>query len=115
MLLVLSAAWVHGLAISPAAESQISALMLHHDPILHFARRLLPADRAAAASALYAWCRRLDEIVDDVEPGEKQTDLTLQALDDWERRFESIVAGKPEDEMDRAEIVSRHALGLSEG
>ena len=99
-MLILLASAAHALS----AEAQISALMLQHDPILHFARRLLPPERAAHASALYAWCRRLDEIVDDVEePGdERRVEATLRALDDWERRFEGIIAGKPFDEVDRA-------------
>ena len=68
-MLILLASAAHALS----AEAQISALMLQHDPILHFARRLLPPERAAHASALYAWCRRLDEIVDDVEePGDER-------------------------------------------
>ena len=29
-------------------------------------------------------------------------EATLRALDDWERRFEGIIAGKPFDEVDRA-------------
>ncbi len=37
----------------------IEELMKKHDPILLFASKLLDADTARDASALYAWCRRL--------------------------------------------------------
>ena len=40
-------------------DEAIQELMKTHDPILLFASRLLDADTARDASALYAWCRRL--------------------------------------------------------
>ena len=67
------------LTLTPAAERQVSSLLLTHDPILHWARRFLSPPRAAAASALYAWCRRLDEIVD--APGADAAEVLTQ-LDD---------------------------------
>ena len=61
----------------------IEALMSKHDPILRFASRLLPADTTRDASALYAWCRRLDEITDD--PGAAPSEVRRR-LTEWERR-----------------------------
>jgi len=43
-----------------AISSDIKDLMSKHDPILLFASKLLPPATAKDASALYAWCRRLD-------------------------------------------------------
>ena len=79
----------------------IAELMKRHDPILLFASNLLPRDAARDASALYAWCRRLDEITDDpAAPPEAVADR----LAEWERRFEDLLAGRPADGMD-AELM----------
>ena len=94
------------LTFSPAADKQISQLMMKHDPILHWARRLLPPPRAAAASALYTWCRQLDEITD--EPG-ASPDVTRARLDEWESNFDALVRGEPVDELDGALLATMRA------
>ena len=94
------------LTFSPAADKQISQLMMKHDPILHWARRLLPPPRAAAASALYTWCRQLDEITD--EPG-ASPDATRARLDEWESNFDALVRGEPVDELDGALLATMRA------
>jgi len=80
-------------------EEAIKELMKTHDPILLFASRLLNADTARDASALYAWCRRLDEITDDPS---SDVATIQQRLLDWERRFDMICRNEPVDDMDRA-------------
>lgn len=81
--------------------ASIDELMAKHDPILLYASRLLPAATASDASALYAWCRRLDEIVD--APTARGDPSGTQAhLDDWQRRFDTLCDGSPADEMDAA-------------
>jgi len=82
-----------------SVATDIDELMARHDPILLYASKLLPASTAADASALYAWCRRLDEIVDD--PSAISVD-TQARLDEWQRRFDALCAGSPADEMDAA-------------
>ena len=88
------------------AEEDISKLLLKHDPLLHWARRLLPERRAAAASALYGWCRRLDEIVDEPNADASQT---IAKLDDWERRLDELWNGSPRDAMDGALLETLRA------
>jgi 15-cis-phytoene synthase len=86
----------------------IEELMSQYDPILLFASRLLPPDTAADASALYAWCRRLDEICD--APG-ADPEETQRKLDDWEQRLDLLWEGNPVDEMDAAltACIRRHS------
>jgi phytoene synthase len=80
-------------------DPEVEDLLTKHDPILLFASRLLPADVALDAAALYAWCRRLDEITDD----ESCTIQAIQAsLVDWEARFDQLWNGHPVDAMDAA-------------
>jgi phytoene synthase len=73
--------------------------MAEYDPILLFVSRLLPPRVAKDAGALYAWCRRLDEICDQegADPIE-----TRHQLDEWERRFGELWEGRPVDELDAA-------------
>ena len=82
-----------------AMDAAISELMLEHDPLLHWARRLMPARQNQAASALYAWCRRLDEVSDaqDVPRAAK-----LAELDAFAERFDALWRGESRDAMDAA-------------
>jgi phytoene synthase len=74
----------------------IEKLMTQHDPILLFASKLLPPDKAADASALYAWCRRLDEICDGEENNVLASSVagSLEPVRDqlevWQARFEAL-------------------------
>lgn len=79
--------------------NSVDELMQTYDPILLFARKLLPDQTAKDASALYAWCRRLDEITDDPNA---DVETIQQRLDIWQCRFESICNNDPVDEMDAA-------------
>ena len=55
--------------------------------------RFLPADRRKAITALYAFCREVDDIVDD------QTTDVVQArfkLDGWRKEIAEMKAGRPD-------------------
>ena len=67
----------------------IQTLMARHDPILLFASKLLPPNKAGDASVLYAWCRRLDEICDSDENSDNP-ELVRTQLDVWQERFENL-------------------------
>eukprot|EP00536_Pseudo-nitzschia_multiseries_P008977 jgi/Psemu1/306179/fgenesh1_kg.239_\ len=68
--------------------------MARHDPILLFASRLLPPNKAAEASALYAWCRRLDEICDS-EENSGDPEFVQQQLCVWQTRFDKLWSSSP--------------------
>lgn len=99
---------------SSAVNAEITELMLEYDPILLFASRLLPSSVAADASALYAWCRRLDEICD--KPGADPKE-TREKIDDWQIRLDKLWIGEPVDAMDAelVECLQRHQPNLDEG
>lgn len=89
-------------------DTAIIELMREHDPILLFASQLLEPSTAADAAALYAWCRRLDELVDNtLEAKDRQVQLEA-----WKDRFESLWQGDPIDSMDAAltETLQRRCL-----
>ena len=56
-----------------------------------------PAKRRAIW-AIYAWCRRTDELVD----GPAAAMTTPETLDLWQQQLESIFAGNPVDDFDEA-------------
>ena len=59
---------------------------------------LMPKEKSRAIWAIYAWCRRTDELVD----GAKARYTTEETLAEWERQLESIFAGQPIDDTDVA-------------
>ncbi len=59
---------------------------------------LLPKEKRQAIWALYAWCRRVDDLVD--ESMDKLIIPTM--LDSWEQRLEYVFAGRPKDTFDMA-------------
>ncbi len=61
---------------------------------------LMPKEKRKAIWAIYAWCRRTDELVDGVEA----KDTTIETLAQWEKQLESIFAGEPTDDTDVALI-----------
>lgn len=71
---------------------------------------LMPQDKRQAIWALYAWCRRTDEMVD----GPQSALTTNETLDHWEERLESIFMGHPSDGFDLAlvDTVQRFPLDI---
>jgi len=75
----------------------------------YWAMRLLPADRRHGMYAVYAFCREVDDIADDLAatPDEKQ-----RALGAWHDEVEAMYAGRPRHLVARAlsEPVARFAM-----
>ncbi len=59
---------------------------------------LMPEAKRRAIWAIYAWCRRTDELVD----GPQSSTTTNETLDCWERQLECLFAGDPVDDIDVA-------------
>ncbi|MBD2435640.1 15-cis-phytoene synthase CrtB [Nostoc sp. FACHB-110] len=66
-----------------------------------------PAKRQAVW-AIYAWCRRTDELVD----GPASAITTPETLDLWEQQLESIFAGHPQENYDVALVDSLQKFPL---
>ncbi|BAZ07662.1 15-cis-phytoene synthase CrtB [Calothrix sp. NIES-3974] len=66
----------------------------------YFGTMLMRPAKRRAIWAIYAWCRRTDELVDG--PGAAMT--TQETLNAWEGHLESIFAGHPQDAFDVALI-----------
>jgi phytoene synthase len=59
---------------------------------------LMSEAKRKAIWAIYAWCRRTDELVD----GATAAITTPETLDRWEKQLESVFAGQPIDDSDVA-------------
>jgi phytoene synthase len=59
---------------------------------------LMPEEKRRAIWAIYAWCRRTDELVDGPQSGL----TTPETLDRWEQHLESLFSGQPIDNHDVA-------------
>jgi len=71
----------------------------HYSKTFFMGTRLFPPDKARAVWAVYAWCRRTDDIVD--KPRADRTSLRTE-LTEWQRRLTDVWEGKPYDLIDLA-------------
>jgi phytoene synthase len=71
---------------------------------------LLSKEERRAIWAIYVWCRRTDELVD----GSAATMTTLETMEQWEARLESLFAGRPFDTPDVAMVdtIQRFSLDI---
>jgi phytoene synthase len=64
----------------------------------YLATLLMSQAKRRAIWAIYAWCRRTDELVDGPSAGI----TTPETLDEWEAQLESLFAGHPIEDLDVA-------------
>ena len=81
-----------------AAYERCRQITAQHAKTFYLGTLLMPEEKRRAIWAIYAWCRRTDELVD----GPNAAETTLDTLDRWESLLESIFAGFPQDEEDVA-------------
>ncbi len=76
----------------------------------HRGMAVLPKDRRHAMYAIYAFCRIVDDIVD--EPGEAAEKQA--ALEDWRRRIALLYVGRADDAVTRVLLLAVRAYDLRE-
>jgi phytoene synthase len=88
-----------------------------HSKSFHFASGLLPEEKRSAVRALYAFCRTVDDIVDESTDAERES-----RLDYWRRMIETgsfsdndLVAAAWADTLTRYHIPRHYALQLIDG
>lgn len=98
------------------AYKQAEKITAQHSKSFYFASALLPEEKRAAIRALYAFCRTVDDIVD-----ESNTDQDSQ-LDYWRGMVETtsfadsdLVAAAWADTLNRYHIPRHYALQLIDG
>ncbi|WP_414551813.1 15-cis-phytoene synthase CrtB [Anabaena sp. CCY 0017] len=85
-------------------------LIAKYSATFYLSTLLLSEEKRPAIWAIYAWCRRTDELVDG--PGCAMT--TPETLDLWEKQLESIFAGHPVENYDvaLADTVRRFPMDI---
>lgn len=100
-----------------AAYKQSEKITAEHSKSFHFASGLLPEEKRSAVRALYAFCRTVDDIVDESVDDERET-----RLDYWRGMVEhasfldgDLVAAAWADTLTRYHIPRHYALQLIDG
>lgn len=73
-------------------------LIVKYSTTFYLGTLLINKQKRPSIWAIYAWCRRTDELVD----GPASAMTTPETLDRWEQQLESIFAGRPMDHFDVA-------------
>ena len=101
-----------------SAYKQAEVITAEHSKSFHFASGLLPEEKRSAVRALYAFCRTVDDIVDEVE-SKKDRDFEL---DYWRNIVQTasssaddLVAAAWADTLTRYHIPRHYALQLIDG
>lgn len=99
------------------AYRQAEKITADHSKSFHFASGLLPEEKRAAVRALYAFCRTVDDIVDESADSERESQL-----DYWRGMIEhgsfsndDLVAVAWADTLTRYHIPRHYALQLIDG
>lgn len=99
------------------AYKQAERITAEHSKSFHFASGLLPEEKRSAARALYAFCRTVDDIVDESTDDEREA-----RLDYWRGMIEhgsfhdgDLVAAAWADTLTRYHIPRHYALQLIDG
>jgi 15-cis-phytoene synthase len=99
------------------AYKQAAKITSLHSKSFYFASGLLPEEKRAAVRALYAFCRTVDDIVDESSEIERDSQL-----DYWRRMVENasfadndLVAAAWADTLTRYHIPRHYALQLIDG
>ena len=99
------------------AYKQAERITSEYSKSFYFASALLPEEKRSAVRALYAFCRTVDDIVDESTDTERETEL-----DYWRRMVEAasfseddLVAAAWADTLARYHIPRHYALQLIDG
>ena len=99
------------------AYRQAEIITSQHSKSFYFSSGLLPEEKRSAVRALYAFCRRVDDIVDESSEGERDSQL-----DYWRGMVETasfadddLVATAWADTLNRYHIPRHYALQLING
>jgi phytoene synthase len=98
------------LASLPEAYALCRQITAEYAKTFYLATLLMPQDKQQAVWAIYAWCRRTDELVD----GLKAQFTTTETLEAWQWQLESAFAGQPLDDADVAlvDTIERFPLDI---
>lgn len=99
------------------AYKQAEKITSQHSKSFHFASGLLPEEKRAAVRALYAFCRTVDDIVDESSDGERdaQLDYWRTMVENASFAGDDLIAAAWADTLTRYHIPRHYALQLIDG
>lgn len=99
------------------AYKQAERITARFSKSFYLASALLPEEKRSAARALYAFCRTVDDIVDESadEEREAQLDYWRKMVEDGSFRDDDLVAAAWADTLARYHIPRHYALQLIDG
>ena len=99
------------------AYKQAERITARFSKSFYLASALLPEEKRSAARALYAFCRTVDDIVDESadEEREAQLDYWRKMVEDGSFRDDDLVAAAWADALARYHIPRHYALQLIDG
>lgn len=98
------------LVSTPEAYESCRKITADYAKTFYLGTLLLPKEKRKAIWAIYAWCRRTDELVD----GAKARFTTTETLVQWEQQLECIFTGNPIEDLDvaLADTVEHYPLEI---
>jgi 15-cis-phytoene synthase len=110
--------WAGDAALEKAYDT-CNRITRQHSKSFHFASALLPVEKRSATRALYAFCRVVDDIVDE---STLAVDVKLKKLDNWKNVVMTLNAPDSDpvarawvDTMNRYNIPRHYAIQLIDG
>jgi len=99
------------------AYKQAEAITAEHSKSFHFASALLPEEKRSAVRALYAFCRTVDDIVDESSDEEQgsQLDYWRGMVEQGSFLDDDLIAAAWADTLARYHIPRHYALQLIDG
>ncbi|NWF64091.1 MAG: phytoene/squalene synthase family protein [Chloroflexi bacterium] len=100
------------------AYQSADAITAHHSKSFYFASSLLPEEKRSAVRALYAFCRTVDDIVDQVDlPKDRDFELDYwrKVVETASASTDDLVASAWADTLIRYHIPRHYALQLIDG
>jgi len=108
--------WAGDIALQHAYK-QAQKITTEHSKSFYFASGLLPEEKRSAVRALYAFCRTVDDIVDEPSDGERdsQLDYWRGMVNNGSYEDDDLVAAAWADTLSRYHIPRHYALQLIDG
>ena len=94
--------------MEPSPDSYVESLVKRSGTSFYWAMRLLPPEKRHAMYAVYAFCREVDDIVDD--PGATPEKITR--LDQWRLEIDNLFTGNPGQPVTKALSEPLRKFGL---
>lgn len=97
------------------AYNYCEAVTRRHAKSFYFAARFLPADKRRAIYPIYAFCRHVDDVVDEADGHEDRSPRDEVAV--WESRLRSVFRGEDSEQLpepthqDQVFIAFRDVIG----